>query len=334
MDVKEIPLDKLVPSRNLRTEGVDVAELVESIREHGLLQPIRVRPIASGLYQIIAGHRRFQAHRALGRPTITSVVVAESDKAAAEQGIVENLQREDLTPLELAHGIRELAAGFGLTPEEIARAISKSPSQVKTWIRISRLPDDVLTKLESGEGRTQLVTGLTPRLIQPFITDMPAEEEAARDPAAAARFQETVTRVVRFQEEIEERGERVNAHMADEIARRTRSGQMTLEEAIDEVLAHPDKYRYARPVMSGDELEQDTWAAYRQMHQDMSGLAYRLRPEIALLFSPPQKRDLLERLEGLLAMLENYRAALETENSPTQAAPLQLGEGDQSPDAT
>lgn len=130
MEVQDIPLEKLVPSRNLRIESGDISELMVSIKEHGLLQPIRVRPITNGMYQIIAGHRRFLSHRMLGRRTISAVVVEETDEAAAVQGIVENLQREDLTPIELAQGIRELVTGFNLTTEQIGQAVSKSPGQI------------------------------------------------------------------------------------------------------------------------------------------------------------------------------------------------------------
>jgi ParB/RepB/Spo0J family partition protein len=325
MDVRDIALEKLVPSRNLRTEGTDVTELAESIREHGLLQPIRVRPLGGDMYQIIAGHRRLLAHRRLGLKTISAVVVDESDAVAAEQSIVENLQREDLTPVELAHGVKELATAFGLTMEVIARAISKSPGQVRTWVRLSRLPDEILAKLESGEGRTQLVEGPSPRVIQPFISDMPSEEEVARDPEAAVRFGETVSRVAKFQEELEERGARVNAHMADEIARRTKSGQVTLAEAMDEVLAHPERYRYAKPISSASELEEDTWASYRDIHQQMSALVYKLRPEIAALFSLQQSRDLLERLSDLTESLDRYRIALEGPHGDSEPARLTQG---------
>ena len=289
MEVRDLSLKQLLPSRNLRTEGVDVRELADSIREQGLLQPIRVRPLGAGTFQIIAGHRRVEAHRQLGRPTISAVVVDETDESAAVQSIVENLQREDLAPLELAHGVRELATSFGLEPDRIAQAVSKSPTQVRTWIRLSRLPDEVLAKLESGEGRTQAVAGLSPRLITPFISTMPSEEEVKRDPEAASRFEETVAIVTHFQKEIEGRQARPNAHMADEIARKTRSGQVTLTEAIDEVMAHPEKYRYTKPpISSSQDLEQDTWAAYKRIHQEISSLVHKLRPEIASSFSEPQ----------------------------------------------
>jgi ParB/RepB/Spo0J family partition protein len=312
MEIQEMPLDKLVPSRNLRTEGVDIVELVESIREHGLLQPIRVRPLDGGIHQIIAGHRRYLAHRELGRKTISAVIVNESDEAAAVQSIVENLQRENLTPLELAGGIRELATSFSLAPNAIAKAISKSSSQVQTWIRLSRLPDDVLTKLQSGEGRQQVVTSLTPRHIQPFVSDIPSPEEADRDPTAKARFDERVTTARRFTEEVDKRGVRLNAHMADAVARRVKSGQTTVSEAMDEVLAHPEEYRYTHaPIQSVRDLEESTWAAYKKVHDQMNVLVYKLRPEIAGSFSREQKSDLLDRVLRLIRDLERYRSALE-----------------------
>ncbi len=218
MELRNIPLENLVPSKSLRSETTDITELVDSIREHGLLQPIRVRPLDNGLFQIIAGHRRFLSHRALGRDVISAVVVEETDEATAVQGIVENLQRENLTPLELTQGIRELVTVFKLTTEQIGQAISKSPTQVRNWIRLSQLPTDIIEKIESGEGRQQTVTGLTPRHLRSFISDMPSEEEVSRSPEAAALYEERVTNLRRFQKEVEGRDARLNAHMADEVA--------------------------------------------------------------------------------------------------------------------
>ena len=144
-EMKDLPTKEIIPGRNYRNEiSEEIKELVESIREHGLLQPIRVRPTAGGLYQIIAGHRRFEAHRRLGTKTIQAVIAAESDEQTAVQNLVENPQREDLRPIEVAQGVRELVSAYDMTNEQMARALSKSPNQVRTWIRIARLPDSVL----------------------------------------------------------------------------------------------------------------------------------------------------------------------------------------------
>jgi ParB/RepB/Spo0J family partition protein len=329
MDVLDIPLDKLVPSRNLRTESGDIEELVESIREHGLLQPIRVRPTGKGLYQIIAGHRRFLSHRVLGLRAISAVVVDETDEAAAVQSIVENLQRENLTPLELAKGIRELATGFDLTSEQIGQAISKSPSQVRNWIRLSRLPDDVLEKIESGEGRQQIVTGLTPRHIQPFVSDLPSDEEVTHNPDAAALYENRIISVRQLQQEIGDRGIHINAHMADEVARRVKKEQATVAEAIDTVLANPELYRPTHfPYKSVEEFELDTWSAYRKIQDEMRAHASRLRPDIAVGFRPAQKHDLLERLLVFFASLEPYRQSLQPQEEGISTEPPQLMEGE------
>lgn len=325
MEVREIALNRLIPSRDLRTEGTDVSELAASIREHGLLQPIRVRPLNEGMYQIIAGQRRFRAHQALGRSSIPAVVVEETDQEAAVQSIVENLQREDLTPLELAHGVRELASAFRLNPDQIALSISKSPSQVRTWIRLSRLPDVVLEKLQSGEGGTHNVSGLSPRHLQPFVSSMPTEEEVSRDPEAAVKFEETISTARRFQEEVERRGARVNAHMADEIARRTRAGQTTIGEALDDVLAHPERYRYG--YSAPEEMQADTYQAYVTTLRNMSASVYKLRPEISVSFTEAQRRDLAERLTSVVDALLRYREALTGTRPAGQAQPQQLAAG-------
>ena len=329
MQVHDIALDNLIPPRALRTEGIDVRELAESIREHGLLQPIRVRPVGHGTYQIIAGHRRFLAHKRLGKTSISAVVVDESEQAAAVQSIVENLQREDLTPLELAQSIRELATGYQLDMEEIARLVSKSPAQVRTWIRISSLPDDVLQRLESGERGTQGVRGLAPRHLQPFVSDIPTEEERAQDPAAFERYQERLSQIRALQDEVD-RGARFNAHMADEIARSTRSGQTTVQEAIDKVLAEPERYRYRSSYASADELERDTFGAHRKIVVEMATLAYKLKPEIAVSFSPENKARLAERLSALLKAMEPYWNTLTVDgaaDAQAASAPRLLEEG-------
>lgn len=308
MEVRDISLQQVVPVRNLRSESTDTSELQASISEHGVLQPIRVRPIGQRRFQIIAGHRRFAACRALGVETIPAVIVQESDERAAVQTIVENLQREDLTPIDLTRGIKELQTSFSMNPDEIGAAISKSPAQVRNYLRIARLPDTVLEHLESGEGRTQTVRGLTPRHIQPLLGDVPVT--GADDADVRARVAEATTTISQLRAELETRGVRINAHMADAIGRNVRSGRMTIPDAVDEVLANPEKYRYTKPTSTAEELERDTWGAYRSLQREFGSVAYKLRPEIAMAFSPAQRRDLLEQLEPHLARIEQYRGAL------------------------
>lgn len=326
MEVRDIILEKLIPSRNLRTENpVDVSELAASIREHGLLQPIRVRPLQSGNYQIIAGHRRVLAFRTLGLKAIPASVVEESEQVAAVQSIVENLQREDLTPLELARGIQQLVVGYQMNIDTISRLISKSLDRIKTWIRIAGLPDAVLSKLESGEKLgTQRVTGLTPRHIEPFIRDLPTEEERMRNKEAASRFEERVSEVGEFVQEYERRGTRINAHMADAIAREARQGDMTVAEAMNKVLSDPDRYRYK---LAPEEIEADTFTDFRKIHYDLIALANKLKPYIAVSFSPEKKKVLLESLDSLNEALDPYRQALMYNGKAPKEKPAQLPKG-------
>jgi ParB/RepB/Spo0J family partition protein len=318
MEVSDITIKSILPPPTLRTEGVDVSELVESIRQHGLLQPIIVRPMGSSAYQVIAGNRRLLACRELGWKTISAIVVNESSRGAVVKSIVENLQRENLTPLELARGIRELSAGYQINLEEISRLISKSSAQVRLWVRLARLPDDVLNHLESGEDDTHKVSGLAPRHIAPFVSDLPSEEDMEHDSEAAVRYQERVAEIRELQDELERRGTRINAHMADEIGRQVRKGQMTVTEAIDRVLSEPERYRFKAPIVSAEELEADTFAAYKQIHSNLDALVYKLRPEIAVGFSQQKKAFLLQRLEGLINVLEKYRRVLSGGDSPRQ----------------
>ena len=201
-------------------------------------------------------------------------------------------------------------AGYQLSADEIARSISKSPTQVRTWLRISRLPDDVLEGLESGGGGTQRVSGLAPRHIQPFVADIPIDA-TDNSPETAAKVDETISNVRQLKKELDERGVRINAHQADSVSRSVRAGKMTMTEAIDEVLANPDDYRYSARPLSPADVERDTWRAYRGIHLELNTLANKLRPEIAGSFAEPQRNDLLRALGILLESLEGYRVALE-----------------------
>ena len=310
-EMRELPLREIIPGRNYRSEVGDITELVESIREHGLLQPIRVRPTSGGLYQIIAGHRRYEAHRRLKAKTIQAVVALESDEQTAVQNLVENLQREDLRPIEVAQGVRELVSAYNMSIEQMSQALSKSASQVRTWIRLARLPDSVLDKLQSGESGTQQVRGVAPRLAAPFVSDLPSPEERATDPAAQAKFDARVGDLERFinlAEDTEaQTGVHINAHMADAIAKGVKSGDMTVDEAVQRVLEDPKRYA---PISTAADLGRETWDAYAAIQLDIRRLVYRLRPEIAVSFGPEQRHQLDEGVEAIQARLREYRSAL------------------------
>jgi len=127
-----------------------LAELTASIREKGLLQPIVVRRVGNDRYQLIAGERRFRAAQRAGLERIPIVVRDADDGEALELALIENLQRENLNPVEEARAYQRLADEFGLAQEDIARRVGKSRSTVTNSLRLLQLPAEVLAQLESG----------------------------------------------------------------------------------------------------------------------------------------------------------------------------------------
>lgn len=141
-------------------------ELASSIREHGLFQPILVREYASGRYQIIAGERRFRASKLAGLTEIPALVLDKSDQTTAEIALIENIQREDLNPVEEAMAYRQLATEYNLTQEELSQKVGKSRSAVANAVRLLDLPEGVLSMVASGElsaGHARTLLGLKNR---------------------------------------------------------------------------------------------------------------------------------------------------------------------------
>ena len=136
-------------------------ELSESIKENGLLQPILVREYGEGRYQIIAGERRFRACKLAELAEIPAIVLDRDDKAAAQIALIENIQREDLNPLEEAMAYRALKEEYDMTQEELSERIGKSRSAIANSLRLLDLPDEILTmvaakELSAGHARTLL----------------------------------------------------------------------------------------------------------------------------------------------------------------------------------
>lgn len=128
-----------------------LSDLADSIREHGIIQPLTVRKLQSGYYQIIAGERRWRAARMAGLSEIPVVVIEADDKKAMELALIENLQRADLTPIEEARGYQQLIGEYGLTQEQVADRVSKSRPAVANAMRLLSLPDELLSMVESGK---------------------------------------------------------------------------------------------------------------------------------------------------------------------------------------
>lgn len=137
------------PRKSFDDESLEA--LAESIRLHGVLQPLTVRRLSSGYYQIIAGERRWRASRMAGLTQIPATVIEADDRMVMELGLIENLQREDLNPIEEAGGYQVLMEEHGLTQEEIAQRVGKSRSAVANALRLLALPDPVRLLLEQGK---------------------------------------------------------------------------------------------------------------------------------------------------------------------------------------
>ena len=144
-----------------------LAELAESIREHGVIQPLTVRKLASGYYQIIAGERRWRAARLAGLTEVPAVVIDADDKKAAELALVENLQREDLNPMEEAAGFQSLIQTYHMTQEEAAQRVGKSRRAVANAMRLLGLQSSVRKLVEENQlsaGHARALLPLSPTL--------------------------------------------------------------------------------------------------------------------------------------------------------------------------
>lgn len=168
LPLRDIEPDPDQPRKTFSDESL--AELADSIVEHGLLQPIAVRPKRNGNgYIIIAGERRWRASRLAGLREVPVIVKDVTDQQAMELALIENLQREDLDPVEEACGIRELMDRCGLTQEQAARSLGKSRSAVANSLRLMNLPADVLELLKSGQlstGHAKVILGLPSEALQ------------------------------------------------------------------------------------------------------------------------------------------------------------------------
>ena len=152
--LKKLPLHKIEPNPDQPRRDFDpeeLAELAESIRTHGVIQPLTVREMPNGYYQIIAGERRWRASRLAGLEESPAVIIEADDKKAMELALIENLQRSDLNPVEEANGYDSLIREYGLTQEEAAARVGKSRPAVANALRLLSLCEGVLDKVRSGE---------------------------------------------------------------------------------------------------------------------------------------------------------------------------------------
>ena len=164
-ELRQLSVTKLVPRREQpRTvfDDASLQELADSLRRYGVIQPVTARKLDGGFYQIIAGERRWRAARLAGLEEIPVRVIEADDRRTAELALVENLQREDLNPIEEARGYQALIEEYGLTQEEAAQSVGRSRPAITNSMRLLSLAPAVLSMVEEGKlsaGSRRLVHG-------------------------------------------------------------------------------------------------------------------------------------------------------------------------------
>lgn len=152
--VREMKLTEIEPNANQPRHEFDeqaLSQLTDSIAHYGVLQPLIVRPLASGRFQIVAGERRWRASRRAGLESVPVIVRQLSDRETAELALIENLQREDLSPVEEGEGYLTLMNTYGMTQEQVAERVGKSRPAVANAVRLLSLPPEILSLLSEGK---------------------------------------------------------------------------------------------------------------------------------------------------------------------------------------
>lgn len=165
MDFKLLPIDSVFPNANQPRKLFDnqaLEELAQSIRENGVLQPILVRQIGNN-YQIVSGERRYRASKLAGKKTIPAVIRRLSEETTMLAALIENIQRQDLNPVEEARTLREILLNYGLTHDQLAEKVGKSRSALTNRLRLLQLPPEVQLMVADGKisaGHAKMLAGL------------------------------------------------------------------------------------------------------------------------------------------------------------------------------
>ena len=187
----EISVEVIAPNRFQPRREFDEAaleELRESIARHGILQPLSVRAVGDGKYELIAGERRLRAARLAGRATVPVVVRTASDAEMAEMALIENIQREDLNPIEEARAYEQLLTKFRLSQEELARRVARSRSAIANSVRLLRLAEEVQAFIANGVlsmGQTRPLLALESKILQREAAEYIQEHELSARGAEA-----------------------------------------------------------------------------------------------------------------------------------------------------
>ena len=218
--VQTLPISRVEPRKDQPRRDFDPAtieELAASIREYGLIQPITVRPLDKGYYQIIAGERRWRAARLAGLTQVPAIVIEADDRKAMELALIENLQREDLNPIEEAEGYKTLIETYHMTQEDAAATVGKSRPAVANAMRLLTLDESVREAVKDGRLSAGHARALLPL---PAARQREAAETIAAQGLSVRQTEALVKRLTAEKKErepsIEEITHKLHAHIAEE----------------------------------------------------------------------------------------------------------------------
>lgn len=195
--IKEIELSQIKPNRFQPRQSFDeqkITELSQSIKKHGILSPILVRETGAGGYELIAGERRLRAAKEAGLQTAPCMVDSAEDQLSLELALIENLQREDLNPIEEARGYDRLKREFSLTQDKIAEVTGKARSSVANSIRLLKLPPSIVELLYSGElekGHAKILASLEPKEAEELAQKIVSLGMTVKDAASSRKTKTT-----------------------------------------------------------------------------------------------------------------------------------------------
>ena len=178
LKISEIEPNRTQPRKEFDEQAL--SELAESISQHGLLQPLLVRPLTLGGYQIVAGERRYRASRMAGLTEVPVIIKELTDTETMEIALIENLQREDLSPVEEALGYKALIDEHGFSQEEVAKSVGKSRPAVANALRLLKLPDNIMEYLKDGKISAGHARALLTLENEELMTEL-ADEIVAKD---------------------------------------------------------------------------------------------------------------------------------------------------------
>lgn len=192
-ELKELPLDLIQRGRYQPRRDIDeeaLQELAESIKQQGVMQPVVVRPLESGHYELVAGERRWRATQLAGLDRIPALIRQVPDEAAIALGLVENIQRENLNPIEEAAALYRLQEEFGLTQQQTADAVGKSRTTITNLLRLMGLVEEVRIMLEHGDlemGHGRALLGLAEQQQAPVARQVVSKSLSVRQTEALVR---------------------------------------------------------------------------------------------------------------------------------------------------